>query len=191
MQRQIEEYLLGKNLFYERRRRHYFNAQMPVERIVSIDTMGQAVLSVLAQSPHVARGNASRVFDNDLYGLVFSSEYPLAAYHACIQLLRASRDFLSAYRKTIAVEDFQFHLAMLLGIALSRKQHPGSRDIAKLEDLEVGTSVAREMYALIQKEYDSSARRTGVFLMDQLAKDENVTKNLLERGRQYLRSTRR
>ncbi|MGC5306648.1 AIPR family protein [Micromonospora zamorensis] len=191
VQRRIEEYLLGKNLFYERRRRYYFNKQYPVDRIVSIDSMGQSVLSVTVQTPHVARKNAGRVFDDDVYNLVFHPEHPLAAYHACTQLLQASRDFLSAYRKKISVEDFQYQLAMLLGIALARRQEPTMRDLAKIEDAEVRTSLAKELFSIIQEEYDHSSRMTGIYLLDQLAKDADVTKRILERGRGYLRSSSR
>ncbi len=191
VQRRIEEYLLGKNLYYERRRRHYFNRQLPVDRIVSIDSMGQAVLSVTVQTPHVARKNAGKIFDDEVYGLVFHPDHPLAAYHACIRLLQAAREFLSAYRKTISVEDFQYHLAMLLGIALTRKQQPSMRDLARIEDVEATTSIAREMFSTIQEEYDHSSRITGVYLLDQLAKDVEVTKRILDRSRTYLRSSSR
>ncbi|WBB56702.1 AIPR family protein [Verrucosispora sp. WMMD573] len=191
VQRQIEEYLLDKNLFYERRRRHYFNRQFPVDRIVSIDAMGQAVLSATVQTPHVARKNAGRVFDEDVYELVFHPGHPLAAYHACVQLLQSSRDFLSAYRKQISVEDFQYQLTMLLSVAMTRKNQPTMRDVAKLEGVEVRTSLAKEMFTLVQEEYDQSSRISGVYLLDQLAKDEDVTKRLLERGRHYLRSSTR
>jgi hypothetical protein len=191
VQRQIEEYLSDKGLYYERRRRYYFNLGKPVDRIVSIDQMGQAVLSVLVQAPHVARSSPSQVFDNDIYGTVFHPDWDVVIYHSCIQLLRESREFLSAFKKTIPVEDFEYHLAMLLAMALTRRDHPGRKDVAKLSDVEIRTSVAREMLELIQHEYDQTSRLTGVVLLDQLSKDAQVTKRILERGQGFLRSSRR
>ncbi|WP_434743018.1 AIPR family protein [Micromonospora sp. SH-82] len=188
VQRRIEEYLLNKNLFYERRRRHYFNRHFPVDRIVSIDAMGQSVLSASGQAPHDARRSAGVIFDNNVYDAVFHPDYPLAAYHSCIKIHQASREFLSAYRKKISVEDFQYQLTMLIAIALTRKHQPSMRDLARVEGVEVRTSVAREMFTVIQEEYDKSSRRTGVYLLDLLAKDPEVTKRILERGKASLRS---
>lgn len=85
VQRQIEEHLRSKGLYYERRRRHYFNQGFPVESLVSIDQMGQAVLSVLVQAPHIARGEVSRVFEEDLYDLLFAPSHPIEMYAACLR----------------------------------------------------------------------------------------------------------
>jgi AIPR protein len=46
VQRQIESYLLERGFYYERRRNYYSNRSKPSDRIVSIESMGEAVLSV-------------------------------------------------------------------------------------------------------------------------------------------------
>jgi hypothetical protein len=78
VQRQIEEYLSERGLFYERRRRYYFNQNKPVDRIVSIDEMGQAVLSVLVQTPHIARTSPGKIFEADIYEQAFQTSWELS-----------------------------------------------------------------------------------------------------------------
>jgi hypothetical protein len=191
VQRQIEEYLLDKGLFYERRRRHYLNANKPVDRIISIDYMGQALLSAAVQAPHTARAEPSRVFDSELYDLVFGARHPLPMFHACLQILRQAEDFLTAHHRAVPADDFKFHLAMLVTMAMTRKENPSSRDLASLENVRASTKILRSMLELIQLEYDQMVRRTGVVMLDQLSKDPSVTGKLMARGRSYLRSTRR
>jgi hypothetical protein len=41
------------------------------EELVSIDQMGQALLTSLVQMHHVARGQVSRVFEDEVYDLLF------------------------------------------------------------------------------------------------------------------------
>lgn len=192
VQRQIEEYLLKHDLYYERRRRHYWNKGIQAGRLVSIDQMGQSLLSTLVQVPHVARGSLSTIFEKEYYDLLFSPEHPIAAYAASIGLLRSVEQFLQGRRHAVAqTEDFSFHLAMLAAIAMTRKARPTATDIAKLEDAASDTAHLPALLEIIQREYANHSRRTGQMLLDRVAKDAAVTKSLIERGRQYLHSTRR
>ncbi|MFC6014834.1 AIPR family protein [Plantactinospora solaniradicis] len=189
VQRLIEEYLDTQGLYYERRRRYYFNLGKPVERIVSIDQMGQAVLSVLAQMPHIARSSPSKIFDQGIYELVFRPDHELATYYACIKILRAAGDFLVVDGGVGVVEDFQYHLAMLLGIALTGHEQPGTKDVARLADEDFTTSTARELLKLIQEEYAKANRSKKILMLDGLAKDALMTERILQRGHDYLRGT--
>jgi hypothetical protein len=186
VQREIEEYLGSRDLFYERRRRYYFNQSVPLEKIVTIDQMGQAVLSVVVQSPHVARHNIQRIYEDDIYKLVFNTDFPVAMYAASIELFRQCESWLYSLKYRSSVDDFAFHLACLSGMALSRKVRPSSSDIAKLEGTELSSSLAQTLFEFIQTVYDQFSRRHGVMLLDQLAKDPEVTKAILARGRNYL-----
>ena len=57
-------------LYYERRKNYYRNQQIALTQLVSIDQMGQAVTSTLAQAPHVARGETSKIFEDETYHLI-------------------------------------------------------------------------------------------------------------------------
>lgn len=189
VQRLIEEYLDARGLYYERRRRYYFNLGKPVERIVSIDQMGQAVLSVLVQMPHIARSSPSKIFDQGIYEVVFRPDHELATYFACIKILRAAGDFLVVDGGVGVVEDFQYHLAMLLGMALTGCEEPGTKDVARLAGEDFTTGTARELLKLIQEEYARANRSKKILMLDGLAKDALMTERILQRGRDYLRGT--
>lgn len=189
VQRQIEEYLAQRDLFYERRRRYYFNQNKPVDRIVSIDEMGQAVLSVLVQTPHIARVSPSKIFDPEIYQKAFQSSWDLATYGACIDILRAAGDYLLIREGLSAVDDYRYHLAMLLGMALSGKEQPDSKDVALLLDKSFSNALASDLVVLIKEEYAKADRARKIRMYDRLAKDEHVTTQIFERGRRYLRGT--
>lgn len=191
VQRQIEEFLHTRSLWYERRRRQYFNLNKPMERIVSIDTMGQALLSIAAQLPHVARATASRVFDEDIYPLVFHPDHPVEMYAATIELQRRCDAWLKRAVPEAQVEDYRFHLAMLAGSALTRKVQPMPSDIAKLIDVELAPALAAQLLDDIRTVYEREARASGAVLFDQLAKSPKVTEALLVRSKSRLLGTRR
>ncbi|MCU1493397.1 MAG: hypothetical protein JWO62_1161 [Acidimicrobiaceae bacterium] len=191
VQRQVEEYLQGRGLWYERRRRHYFNLNKPLDRIVSIDTMGQALLSVAAQMPHVARGTASRVFDEDIYPLVFHPDYPVEMYAATIDLQRQCDTWLKRAVPEAQVEDYRFHLSMLAASALTRKMQPNRSDLAGLLNMELTTGLAAELLSDIRQVYEREARKVGAVLFDQLAKSPKVTEALLAKSKTRLLGTRR
>ncbi|MGY2130106.1 AIPR family protein [Blastococcus sp. SYSU DS0617] len=190
VQRQIEDYLTRHNYYYERRRRHYYNQGKPMERIVSIDGMGQALVSILVQAPHVARATPSRVFEPEIYDLAFHAEYPVQMYAAAIQLLRQCEDFLRSVRVESA-DDFRFQLAMLVGIAATRKAQPSTKDLASLEDQTISRDLLTELLTEVRGQYDLESRQRGVLLLDQLAKSERVTQALLDRARRRLFATTR
>lgn len=191
VQQEIEEYLLGRDLFYERRRRQYYNQGVNVERIVTIDQMGEAVLSVVVQAPHVARENITQIYQDDIYQAVFHPDFPVAMFSASINIFRQCETWLRGLRQRSSVDDFVFHLACLAGIGLSRKIRPDSADIAKLENAQLPSPLAQAMFEIIQTQYNYYSQRTGIVLLDQLAKNPDVTKSLLNAAREYLRTSSR
>jgi hypothetical protein len=190
VQRQIEDYLARHDYYYERRRRYYYNQGKPMDRIVSIDGMGQALVSVLVQTPHVARATPSKVFEPDIYDLAFHAEYPIQMYAATIQLLHQCDVFLKSVRVE-SPEDFRFQLAMLAAIAASRKARPSTGDVAALENKQIDRELMIDLLSEIREQYDLESRRSQVLLLDQLAKSERVTNALLDRARRRLYGTSR
>lgn len=187
VQRQIEEYLQTRGLFYERRRRHYQNKGIASQHLVSIDQMGQSLLSGLVQAPHVARGSLSLIFEKEYYDLLFAQSHPIAMYAASIELLRTVEAFLRSLPDTkVQIEDFVFHLTMLAAIAMTRRNKPSASDIARLESVKPTGRQLSDLLDIVQREYLARARQTGEVLLDPIAKDPAVTKALMDRGRQYL-----
>ena len=53
--REIEDYLLMMGFFYDRRKNAYKREGKSADKIIGIDRLAQAVLSILLQEPHTAR----------------------------------------------------------------------------------------------------------------------------------------
>lgn len=187
VQRRIEEYLGGRGLYYERRRHYYLNQNFPIDRIVSIDRMGQALLSVFIQKPEIARGNPSKIFENDIYEQAFSPTFELSLYGTCLDLLRTSTDFLTVNERADAIENYEFHLAMLLGMAATGSADPGRR-LGRLPEADLPHKLLKDLYALVRRVYRDAAKGTRYAGFERVAKDPQVTAQLKEEAWRYLRS---
>jgi hypothetical protein len=76
---------------------------------------------------------------------------------------------------------------MLLGMAMSKKESPNSKDVALLVDQGFSNSMASDLVALIKDEYAKADRARKIRMYDRLAKDEHITRQIFERGRRHLR----
>jgi hypothetical protein len=153
--------------------------------------MGQALLAGLVQMPHVARGQVSKVFEDDIYDLLFASTHPIGAYLSAIRMQRECEGFLRAEATTRGqVEDFCFHLSMLATVAATRKNRPTAAEIAQISDVP-SEGVLQDLLQMVREEFAEGARRRREVLFDRVAKDGNVTEQLLLRARNYLLSSSR
>lgn len=191
VQRQIEEYLLQHGLYYERRKHLYSNKGIRIQDLVSIDQMGQALLASLVQMPHVARGQVSRVFEDEVYDLLFVPTHPIGAYLSAIRIQRECEDFLRQEESTRGqVEDLCFHLTMLATIAATRKNRPTAVDISEITEFP-DIEELHELLKLVRAEFADGARRRREVMLDRVAKDGDVTTQLLNRAKTYLSSSPR
>ncbi|MFS3127559.1 AIPR family protein [Nocardioides sp. Bht2] len=191
VQREIEEFFRAKGLYYERRKNFYWNRQIPLHKLVSIDQLGQAVMATLVQVPHVSRGEVSRIFQDEVYDVVFASNNPIEMYFPAIQVVRKCELYLRNNRQTQGqVDDFVFHLSMASAVALTRKTQPSAKDIASIE-LMPSNQLLRELIGAVQEEFARVARTTNQILFDKVAKDPRTTQALRERMTKYLGPSRR
>lgn len=189
VQRDIEQYFESKGLYYERRKNYYSNRQIPLASLVSIEQLGQAVLGSLVLAPHVARGEVSRIFQDDIYRKVFQADHPLEAFYTSIKIVRTCEDFLRRNRLTSGqVEDFLFHLSMAASMALTRKSAPRAKDL--VESLATPSDeMLKRLLPIVQKTFAKIARQRNEVLFDKLAKDADSTRALNQAMTRYLRSS--
>lgn len=186
VQRQIEELLRHQDFYYERRKNQYLNEGHNVDSLVSMNEMGQALLSQFAQFPHIARGENSRIFDEEIYENLFAPAHPIGVYSTAIRISRACRDFLRNDSSTAPfVEDFQYHLMMLSAISTTRKLQPKAKDLAVATSIPAPDEL-RSLLAIIREVFGRHADLKGAVLFDQIAKDPQVTDNILGRARGFL-----
>lgn len=191
VQREIEEFLRIKGLYYERRKNYYYNRSIPLRELVSIDQMGQAVLATLVQAPHVSRGAVSRIFQDEIYDVVFGGSTPMGAYYTSIAIVRSCETFLRENRDTSGqVEDFVFHLSMAAAIAITRKRVPSAKDLASVDELPSEVLLS-ELMNVVKTSFADTARETREVLFEKLSKDPRASRSVQEGMARYLLSSRR
>lgn len=88
------------------------------------------------------------------------------------------------------VEDLCFHLTMLATIAATRKNRPTAVDISEITEFP-DTGELNELLKLVRAEFADGARRRREVMLDRVAKDGDVTIQLLNRAKTYLSSSPR
>lgn len=108
IQRDIEEFLKGHGLFYDRRKNFYKNQGKPVADVVGIPKMAQALMAIILARPDTARARPSSLIKSTSdYNRIFSEDHPIEVYLACIRIVRAveihlkSRDLASKDRNNV------------------------------------------------------------------------------------------
>ena len=135
IQRDIEEYLRHFGLFYDRRKNSHKNEGKPLDRIVSIPSMAQALMAVVLQKPGTARARPSSLLKKDEdYEKVFSASFPIEVFRASIELSRLADAQLKADDR-LTPEDrvnLKFYVAMYLAALASGTAKPTPKDIQAL-----------------------------------------------------------
>ena len=127
IQRDIEDYFLQHDLYYERRKNYYKNSGKPVSRIISISYLSQVVISILLQKPDYARARPSTLINNDEdYKDIFNENYRVPMYLICVRLMKRVEEFIRQNAETYtlsreSVNNIKFHTAMLVTMKILRK----------------------------------------------------------------------
>lgn len=182
--RDIEEYLKPYGLFYDRRKNHYKNEGKPIERVVGIPLMAQAVMSIALQRPNDARARPSSLLKSqEDYDQLFSVTQPISLYRVCAEIMKQAEAHLKA-DATLPVKDranIRFYVAMYVSAVALKKKRP---TIAELSALDVASSLTTEIleesYAAVLDIY----RKAGG--TDQIAKGPDLLTSLTTAlGKQY------
>jgi hypothetical protein len=82
IQRDIEDYFLQQGYFYERRKNKYQNDGRPLERIVTIPYLAEAVLAAVRYQPHLGGPRMGGRFlrDDNIYKEIFDDRISLESF---------------------------------------------------------------------------------------------------------------
>lgn len=95
IQRNIEEHLKRRNLYYDRRKNYYKNEGKSIKDIISINQMAQAIYAIIFKNPCKARQSPASLTKNDtIYDEIFNRTRSLDVYEKAIVLIRKTEDFL-------------------------------------------------------------------------------------------------
>ena len=134
--RDIEEYLRPHGLFYDRRKNHYKNEGKPIDKIVSIPHLAQAVMAMALQRPNDARARPSSLLKKDEeYERVFNRTYPIGVYLTCALLMKRVDRLVRAEATGLDGKDqanLRFYVAMDAACTAAGKPAPSPQEIAGL-----------------------------------------------------------
>jgi len=132
--RDIEDFMKKYDLFYDRRKNHYKMQGKPIERIVGISELAQAVLASALARPADARARPSSVLNNDEeYQKVFNGKYPISLYPKAALLLRLCEKYLNDHPDRLSRKDrnnLRFYLMRRALIRAVGKMNAGVQDLA-------------------------------------------------------------
>ena len=138
IQRNIEDYFLQHDWFYDRRKNFYKNIGKPVDRIISIPYLAQTVMAIILREPDNARARPSSLIKRDSdYVRVFSESTNPAIYLFCAKTMKRIDNFLrneSTEYPAQEINDLKFHLAMLSTIKLLGKNEYEATDVTSLSE---------------------------------------------------------
>ena len=156
IQRDIEQYLRPFGLFYDRRKNSHKNEGKPLDKIVSIPAMAQALMAVVLQRPGTARARPSSLLKKDEdYETVFSEHFPIEVFRASIELSRLVDAHLRA-DTTLSPEDrvnLKFYVAMYLAALASGVAKPTPDQIKTLAGNTINKSLLDEATAAVKGIY--------------------------------------
>jgi hypothetical protein len=156
MHRDIEEYVQPFGVFYDRRKNMHKNLGRPIDQIISISLMAQAIMAILLQRPNDARARPSSLLKKDEdYAKIFSNSYPIRVYLFAAKMVKA----VSAYLRNvegIAPKDrnnLLFYVAMYATALLANSAAPTAQAIADIDVDKIGPAIIGESYKSVFELY--------------------------------------
>ena len=157
IQRDLEQYFLQRDWFYERRKNYYRNQGRTAERVISIPYLAQAIMAIGLSEPSNSRARPSSLLKRDAdYNRIFDDSLDYGVYLWAARTQRAVDAFLrSDAAATTASErtNLRFHLATLLvairngGKIYNPSQLTGLTDV-EFSDEEMATALKTVREAL-------------------------------------------
>lgn len=156
--RNIEELFLHVDLYYDRRKGLYRDLGKPIRKIISINSLAQAVISVILQRPDDARGRPGDYFrKNDQYKSIFASKrVALGTYLSCVQIVRR----IESYLETLEIDrsdqkNLKFYVAALVTREITGQPVPQGNRLPVADT--IADSVIAGCYERVRKVYDKLA----------------------------------
>jgi hypothetical protein len=177
--RDIEDYFKAKGLYYDRRKNQYKNEGKPLDRIVSIGYVAQAVMSIALGRPDDARARPSTLLkSDDDYEMVFNANYPPDTFLKPTQVLRIVEDHLRSERYQFSrkdVNNVRFQVTMFVSWLLMNTTNPSIEQVSNLRIEDLSDELIETSIGEVWKVYESLGGD------DQVSKGPQFVKLIKER----------
>ena len=187
VQRNIENYFITRNWYYDRRKNFYKNEGKDPSRIVSIPTLGAAMTAMGLFRPDLARGKPSSLLkSNDDYLKVFNSSIELDIYYWVARTQRKVDAYIASEGAQASIQqksNLKFHLSMLVVEHLNGSpiRHPRQLNRLATGDAEMSSAEMNQLFGKLKSWSDGYLTAEGAIL-ERAAKTQRFTEYLLERA---------
>lgn len=177
--RDIEEFFVKHNLFYDRRKNHYRNLGKPLKDIVGIPFLAQGLTAILSRKPHEARAKPSSLLkDGARYDEIFDDRMPLEVFLNVARITRAVDKAIRKHRTSNGYRDLFFHTALFFVGKSLGKTIFSSQDLAELKSGNLSEEEIDHAFNVVYNRIQATANATGKTIT-QLAKNSDSSSQVM------------
>jgi AIPR protein len=162
--RDIEELFKKFDLYYDRRKGHYRDQGKPIRKIISVNDVVQAIVSILLQRPNDARARPGDYFkDDDRYESVFRNEnITLDSYLICTEIVRrVERYFDSNDVDNLEQRNLKFYVAAFIAREITGLARPVATKLPSFADIsKIGDDEIKACFSRVKKVFNPLAFRS-------------------------------
>jgi hypothetical protein len=154
--RDIETVFQNANLFYDRRKNSYRRKGIPLNRVVGIAELAQAVASILLQEPEHARARPARYFsERKQHDKIFSDKYDIGIYAVSARFGKTVARFLhDAEPNKGTRRNILFYVMMVAACLALKTLKPRPQRLAQLDvELKLTEEILKEATRLVTTSY--------------------------------------
>lgn len=153
--RDIESVFANDSLFYDRRKKSYKRKGIPLDRVVGIAELAQAVASIVLQEPEHARARPARYFkDIKLHNKIFAEKYDIRVYAKCARFGKSVNRFLHDKESDRGVRrNILFYVMMVAACLATKTVKPSTKRMIKLDLSKVNDDLLKEALKIVHVSY--------------------------------------
>lgn len=165
--RDIEDFLLAKGLYYDRRKNYHKNQLRPINKIIGISYLAQIVMATLQQKPDYARARPSSLIKNNVdYESIFNTTIPIELYYKLICIQQSVENSLKNSTSPLLIRsqigDIKFHVCMYVVCKLTKSLKPKGVDIANINLDHISDQIKKEAIENTFIVYDAMGGTGGI-----------------------------
>lgn len=154
--RDIQEFLVPFAIYYDRRKNSQKQLGRPIDKIIGIALMAQAMMSIVLQRPDDARARPSSLIKKDEdYNRIFSPKLPIQIYLIAATIVKTAQASLRG-REDLAPKDrnnLLFYVAMHASAALAGVATPSSEQLAAINSESITDAIMNESILIVESIY--------------------------------------
>lgn len=142
---QIELYLKGRGLFYDRRKNHYKNQGRKTNEIIGVSFLGQCLITLFLKKPDYARARPSTLLtDDQTYKILYEDNQDLEVFYKCALL---GKRIQANVKKTVeysSAEKSDILFYLLYGV-VANKLHKNSIEVQDIKNFDIDSITDQEI----------------------------------------------